>query len=495
MLWELQGKLRPIRLRQRQDRAVRWGTGGLITGALLGSVWYLACWLGVEADPRMAWGVLALSGASAALVGIAWPTSWQSSARLVDGAYGLKDRTVTALEFAARRESDPVRALQMEDAMRHLASVDAQRVVPWSAPRLAPWVIAALGVMITLGLLPLAPSAIEANSSAGPLEVVLDQAALLEETLIKDLDQLAEDADNAELKELAEAMKQAVQELKDPDTDQREALAKLSEMQAALTTAVKQLDIQQLDAQLQDLSEALQVAEATQAASQSLRESNYEKAANELEKIDASSMTKKERDAVTSNLAKLNSKLGEGKKGKLSEAVQEMLDGMANESDAKAKDGMCKAAGVCRSQAMKKKIGECLNCQLNRLSACKGSCQGNCANPGSKVAKTDKPSNKAGTGASNQPTGDEKTKLDSNRRNEDLTGVAGDGPSERETLSTTEARQDSARAYRDRYTEFRKQMEEVLDSEPLPLGHRETVRKYFEAIRPNAEESDTVDKP
>ena len=88
--------------------------------------------------------------------------------------------------------------------------------------------------------------------------------------------------------------------------------------------------------------------------------------------------------------------------------------------------------------------------------------------------------------ASNSPTGEDKTKLDSRRREENLTGAQGDGPSERETLASDEARQDAARSYRERYAEYRKQMEEVLDSEPLPLGHRETVRKYFESIRPSA---------
>jgi hypothetical protein len=31
--------------------------------------------------------------------------------------------------------------------------------------------------------------------------------------------------------------------------------------------------------------------------------------------------------------------------------------------------------------------------------------------------------------------------------------------------------------------QLREQLEDVLDSEPLPLGHRQTVRTYFEAIR------------
>ncbi len=105
----------------------------------------------------------------------------------------------------------------------------------------------------------------------------------------------------------------------------------------------------------------------------------------------------------------------------------------------------------------------------------------------------DNPSNKAGRGATNQPTGDKKTRLDSIRRDEDLTGIAGDGPSERETLSSTATRQDAARSYRERYATYRKQMEAALDREPLPLGHRETVRKYFESIRPTNEQIDLVD--
>jgi hypothetical protein len=31
--------------------------------------------------------------------------------------------------------------------------------------------------------------------------------------------------------------------------------------------------------------------------------------------------------------------------------------------------------------------------------------------------------------------------------------------------------------------------EAVLESEPIPLGHRQTIRKYFELIRPNHDEA------
>jgi hypothetical protein len=324
-----------------------------------------------------------------------------------------------------------------------------------------------------------------------PLDSVLHEHGKSEETLIEELEELAQETKDPELEKLAEEMKQAVEDLEDPEIDQHEALAQLSEMQAALAAAMKQLETQKVDAELQQLAEALQDADATQAASQSLKESNYEKSAEELEKIDASTMNRKERDAVASNLAKLSSKLGKGKKGQLSESIQEMAEGLSSEDSEQSKSGFCKAAGVCRTQGIKKKIAECLACQLNRLAECKGCCQGQCNKPGSTLAKSKSPSNSAGAAASNSPMGEERTNLDSKRRDEDLTGIAGEGPSERETSASSEARQDAARSYSERYAAYRKQMEEVLDSEPLPLGHRETVRTYFESIRPTNEDFET----
>jgi hypothetical protein len=445
-------------------------------------------WVGVPVEWTYAVAVLVAYVLLGLMVGLAWPATWHASARVVDARYELKDRTLTALDFARRGATDPIHTLQVHDAIDRLGRIDVVSAAPWRLPRLGSAALAASFVMLLLMFISFPPSISEANLSSGPLQVVLDQAAVLEETLVEELEELVKETKDPELEKLAEEMKQAVENLKDPEVDQHEALAQLSEMQAALAAAMEQLETQKVDAELQQLAEALQDADATQAASQSLKESKYEQAAEELEKIDASTMNRKQRDAVASNLAKLSEKLGKGKKGQLSESMQEMAEGLSSEDSEQSKSGFCKAAGVCRKQGTKKKIAECLACQLNRLAECKGCCQGQCNKPGSALAKSNSPSNNAGAAASNSPTGEEKTKLDSKRRDEDLTGIAGEGPSERETSASNEARQDAARSYSERYAEYRKQMEEVLDSEPLPLGHRETVRTYFESIRPTSDQ-------
>jgi hypothetical protein len=35
--------------------------------------------------------------------------------------------------------------------------------------------------------------------------------------------------------------------------------------------------------------------------------------------------------------------------------------------------------------------------------------------------------------------------------------------------------------------------EAALNSEPIPLGHRQTIRKYFELIRPQGDEAEKAD--
>ncbi len=68
-----------------------------------------------------------------------------------------------------------------------------------------------------------------------------------------------------------------------------------------------------------------------------------------------------------------------------------------------------------------------------------------------------------------------------------LTGQQSEGPSETEILQAPEGEQNAVRQYQAKYNKFKREAEAVLNSEPLPMGHRETVRKYFEAIRPNNE--------
>lgn len=484
----VQDCLTTVRIRYQFVRGMRFGVTGLLVGAVCGAIILVLQRADILADGPVGWLIALTATVLGFAGGLLVPASWQSVASLVDETYGLKDRSQTAVEFENASQKSEFHRLQVADALSHLKDVDPARVVPFRFPGLATAAAGALALMIAIAIVP-EPATVKAPIAAA-LPVVLEQASLLEDTLLQEIKELATENEDEELESLAEELQEAIEELKQPEVDQRDALAKLSEMQQAVAEAVKQMNVDQIDAQLEQLAKALEATEATEAASQALQSQEYDKAAEELEKIDASSMDRKQREAVKQNLAKLSKKLGDGKKGQLSEAVSDMLEGLEKENDSQCKGGMCKAAGLCKKQSTKKKISQCLSNQLNRLSECKCQCQGECSKPGTKAKKSSTPSSKWGLAASGQPTGEEKTELDSKRRDESLSGIEGEGPSERESTTTPDARQDAARAYKDRYAEFSKKMEEVLDSEPLPLGHRQTVRAYFENIRPtNAEDA------
>lgn len=482
----------PIQRRQQISRGLQCAAVSLAVSAGVGIAWLLAHWFQPSLSVDWLLPTLAIIAFLPTAIAFLLPVRMHTAARCIDVNCKLKDRATTALQFESLANRTDIQELQLADAHSHISKVDPKQAKPIVAPKFSVLAATACAGLIACLLLPLPQSSLVASNE--PLQVVSEQAELLEETMMEELESLVKEQESPELEDLVEELKEMLEEMKAPDVDQRDALAKLSEMQFAITEAVKQLDVAQIDAQLQQLAEAMKASDAMKAAAQSMEAGKYDKAATELEKIDASTMTRKERDAVVANMKKLSQNLGNGKKGELSDAIQEMTEGLEKMDESKCKDGQCKAAGVCKKQSTKKKVGECLSCQLNRLSECKGCCQGECNKIGNSVAKSKSPSSNWGKGVSNSPTGDEKTSLESQRKQENMTGMAGDGPSEREVTSTPEAEQDASRKYTEKYVEFRKKMEEVIDSEPLPLGHRETVRRYFESIRPTNEQSSAIEQ-
>ena len=246
MLERLTNILEPIRMRQQMDRGLNWAIYGLLFGAIAGSVLLIAASWGETSARAPAWIVFLTLPILAGFAGLLLPQNWQSSARLVDRQCELKDRTLTALDFATRPEREAVHNLQLSDALDHLEKVDPDEVVPLSWPRHLSTAAIATCVMLFLGVLSFMNPRVASGVSAEPLAVVLEQAELLETTMVEDVEELAEELEDPELQELAEELKRSVQELKDPQVDQREALAQISEMQTVLQQKLKQMNAQQI---------------------------------------------------------------------------------------------------------------------------------------------------------------------------------------------------------------------------------------------------------
>ena len=74
-----------------------------------------------------------------------------------------------------------------------------------------------------------------------------------------------------------------------------------------------------------------------------------------------------------------------------------------------------------------------------------------------------------------------------------LKGQQGDSEEvEVETIESAEQKQEAVREYRKQAKKYEQMSESVLSEEAIPLGHRQTIRRYFEMIRPSGAETDAV---
>jgi hypothetical protein len=485
------GMLEPVRRRQRAASVLRWSVYGLLAGSAASLAAAAATWFatGEAASPALLLIPFAAGPVAGAAIGALRRRSWSEAATAVDARYGLKDRALTAIEFAPRAGESPLHGLQVADAEEHVRGVDPREAAPIRMPRAFPWAAAAAVLAVALAAWPRAPR-VEARPAAPDeaILVVADEAA----ADLEELEDVAKKESDEKLRELVLKLNEKIEQMKQPGVDVKEALAKLSEMQAAVAAQQAQYNVAAVDAQMNALGEALAAARSTESAGKALQQQKYDKAAEALEQQTDAQFDRKEAKTLKEELKKASAAQGEAGLGELSETTKSMAESL-DDSEAFCKSA-CKLGKLARNQGRRKSITDMLSLLNNNLSECKGNCQ---KNGGPKILakkKSNNPSNSWGRAVSGNVDG-ERTKLDANRNRDQLNGQAGDGPSETETTHSPEGRQLASRNYRENYAKARKRTEAALNNEPIPLGHRQTIRRYFELIRPSGEEVDESAAP
>lgn len=484
-------QLQPVRHRQRAAGVLRAAVWGLMCGsgtAMVFSVLRLAGW---TSSAWIGWGFLVGLPVVAAGVAAVWSwfnADWLPAARAVDGHYELKDRTETALAFLRREHSNSTNEfeeLQLMDAAQHLQRVDARQVIPSVVPSSARWVFATTAVAMVLLCWPTGRSQV----SAGPpqsIAAIVAEAEIVEGDLKELLEELPEDH-CPEVEALIKELLEKAEEMKEPGVDLREALAKLSEMQAALQTVAAEFNVAATDEQMKAIGEALQSAESLQEAGQALQAGKYDQASEALAKLEDPKLDRKESRAVADKLNKASEAAEQKGLKKLSDAAKQTAEGLNKDNSAQAKNGLSKLAEAAKQQGNSKKIGDMLKKQNDKLADSKANCQANANSPGNK--QSSKSSLNAGRGT-NEAVQGARTELTSKREEQKIQGQKSEqGDSDVETISTTEADEQAKRDFKEVYQKYRKLSDAVLESEDIPLGHRQTIRRYFEAIRPNRDDS------
>jgi hypothetical protein len=480
----IQLHLEPVRRRQQQLRALTCASLGLFGSATALMALVLIRWLAAWQPPvGLVLGLAVAGPAIGYVVGALWRREWRDAAIAVDAHYGLKDRILTALDFLNRPAGTRMQRLAVRDAIDHLDRVDARQVVPSDTPRILPAAVVSMAVAVLL-LVFTAPPSLNASPAPALLGVVAAADRAADE--LKSLEEFAREENDPEIEKLVTEMKQAIEALKQPGVDQREALAKLSLMQTALEQQQSKYNVGQVDAQLQAVGQALALSEAMAEAGKALSSNQLEKAAEELEKLELPQLDRQTEKAIKEKLDALARQMQDSGSSSLSAAAGDLSSGLGGDGT-RFKQGLKKLGKEVRGQSKRKRLTNLLKKQCDCLGECKCDCEGD-----TPSYARGKGGSNWGLGASGNELGEHTPKMGGQYETR-LTGRQSDeGDVEIETTHSPEGKQQAQREYRASYDKYRKISEAVLDSEPIPLGHRQTIRRYFEAIRPNDAETDAV---
>ncbi|MCP4192986.1 MAG: hypothetical protein GY768_20425 [Planctomycetaceae bacterium] len=500
---ELHKRLRPIQTRMHRLAVFRSAMRALMIGSVLALLLAVLRLVGLH---FLRWWA-SIGPLLMVIVAISFALwrkpSWIKVAREVDQSYRLKDRALTAVCLTEKSDLVPLQQLQIDDAIGHLQTVSPTRVVPRVMPKALPFACLLLLAAWLLLALPLAAGKGDGDAkSVNPKLASL--AAELEQELVDPLRRLAQTNRDREAKlekhewdsgktqslnDLTADLAQMVNEMKLPGVDSREALAKLSDIQARLADAQKRWDLSHLNPSMQELGQVLQQADAMQSAGRALEDLDYLAAAQHLDEFQPEKVSARERAKLSTELKQLADEIREQDQTNLAKFTDELSDGFKQDDDlaaegklARQKSSAASLADLSRQLAARKALVSSLAKQKAKINEAKGVARSG----GTSQRPTKQPRKTWGRGSSpeslHQPATDD---LASQRKRENLTGMAGNGPSEKEFAGSAVAAEVKRLEYEKRYEEFERAAEGVLEQEALPLGHRQTIREYFDAIKPD----------
>ena len=476
-------------VRQRQQRQWIWQcvSKGLVFSGLAGCVLAIAravsdgqvplLWIAavVVAGPVLGWLWSVMTSRNEAM-----------AATQIDQCCNLKDRIATALSFSNKKQDDVLHQLQIEDANEKAAGVDATAVAPIKAP--GAW-IPGIGLAMIAIIMGIVTTPVESVVAAPVVNAVIVDQASKAEAALEELKEFNKEEIDPELEEIIKELSGTIAELKKPGVDPKEALAKFSEMEAALKQKQEQLDISSTEESLREVGQAIALAHPMQAAGNALAEGKFDKASEELEKLEMPELDRKTEAAIKEKLGKF----GENEDGngarKLGEVIKKFLEGLGGKKKrSKFREGVEGLAGEASKQGRRKRLKDLLQKQCRCLGDCKGECEGEC-NDGNGNGKG---GSNWGIGRSTNEPGDKTSKLKSSQQM-NIKGQQGEsGEVDVETIESAEQKQEAVREYRKQSKKYEQMSESVLSEEAIPLGHRQTIRRYFESIRPSGAETDAV---
>lgn len=473
LIGRLVWRARWVRAAWRAAAALPWGLGAAALLLLVRDV----------LPPAAPWAALAAAlgpSAIAFLVGLAAPLPPRAAALLADGRLGLRERLTTALDLVA--DDSPLAEAQRRDAARAAADVKPAAAVPFTLPPRARWAAPLGALALTLVLLPPVPI----PRAALPREDAADQ---------KKEEKAGEEKRPLLAKDQAAIPKEIAPLAKTPEKREPRRALGARDPQGDLNAAFRDTQIAarrpDFNSFLKEGDERLKLLGQTDALpdlSSDFTQSPYQVMIRKLQQQLKGAQL---RGLSWEDIQRLLQELGEagrraGDPGLGDEMGEEMARDEGTPAD-RAMSALARALGRLRDRQERAQGGK----NLRPAAPGRGGApedageegQGDEA-PGEGTDDAARQGSLPGKGRSPQTRGALTPRLPGARPDSMLPGQAREGKKDAydTNLSGPGAPNRSQLPYLDVFSQYRKQMEEALNKEPIPFDYREQVKEYFQAL-------------
>lgn len=471
----IEARLREVGRRIRLLRAVAWGTRGLLIGVLAALI-PLAL---KRMLPVPAWivaaGLPALGVLAGALAAVCWRLTPRQAALAADVRLGLKERFTSVLEFGPARDDSPVVRALLAEAARRAEALRIPEAFRLRLPRDARFLAAAAAAALGLVLLPPIPFQFARTSGEGATE----EKAAPEQAPEEERQAPAKKEEPA--RPAPEAIKQKGQDFgvrrggTPPRANAGDQAASFKDTSLSARRPDFNSFLKEGDERLKLLGESQSMPDLQKDFTQSPYQIMLRRAQQMLRDISIKEINREQLRELVREMERLGGR--GGSRGFLDEG---MLDEMES------------GAGGGSSDQVLESLEKALNRLRDREQAGRDSKRLRQARRGKTGAGTDEGPDGGDPGFGSLPGTDPSTQREANATDRIGiqgvdTGLEGDwGEGRREAYDTNVSGPGAMNASRlpflEMLTKYRKQMEDALTREPIPLDYREQVKEYFQSL-------------
>ena len=326
-----------------------------------------------------------------------------------------------------------------------------------------------------------------------PVRVSQESTASLEE-MVLDWQSVAEEIESDEFKKLI----QEIEELQAAEAFAEQTPGERMEHLSRIESLVNQHRQNEKDASIaehsDDLAALLEPVEGLSPAAAALRRKDFSGAGQTLESSTESGALPPEASSEdfersAKELAEQGDRAGNKE---FAEALKKLADAAKRRSPQEWKEGKASLGACMNREAGRQLADRLMKAQLDQLKDQKLALATSKNEPAKSLASLIGQGQipgglQAGSSPGGDPFNGEATATPSDSETVELTGTMGEGDSSMEVIRSSEAAGQTTRTSREaQFADYQALSEEAVRDESLPAVHRETIRRYFETIRPKS---------